>query len=134
MALGGNSAIEGVASLINHLDGLLQLQRKRAPNCKPSGTALSAAFAAYELQQRQRMRELMGLSNMVAKMHTYATPLYRFLADWVLPLQDDRRFAARIGAYVASAPRIDFLPLRNFTKGRIPWKKGEDEGEEVPEE
>ncbi|KAH8197653.1 hypothetical protein TruAng_008197 [Truncatella angustata] len=121
MGLGGNSAIEGIASLMNHLERVVLPSREKHGS-KPSATALSMAFAAYQDERKQRMRELMDLSNMVAKMHTYATPLHKFMANWMLPLSDDRNFADRVGAYIATAPRLNFLPETEFTTGRLPWQ------------
>ncbi|RYO85815.1 hypothetical protein DL766_003771 [Monosporascus sp. MC13-8B] len=119
MAFGGNSAIEGVASLINSIHGVMQT----TSGSRPSGTALNMAFAAYQEQQRQRMKEIMGLSNMVAKMHTYATPVHKFMANWVLPLRDDRIFADQVGAYIAAAPKLEYLPYTGFVSGRLEWKE-----------
>lgn len=123
MGLGGNSAIEGIASLMNHLERVVAPARQKQSG-RPSATALSMAFAAYQEERKQRMRELMDLSNMVAKMHTYATPLHKFMANWMLPLADDRTFADRVGAYIATAPKLDFVPEApgGFTTGRLPWQ------------
>ncbi|KAK8062459.1 hypothetical protein PG997_014556 [Apiospora hydei] len=139
---GGNSAIEGIASLMNHIHRVLPLEQKQTRtrldissmrNHKPSGTALNMAFAAYQSERQHRMRELMDLSTMVAKMHTYATPLHRFMANWMMPLLDDRKFADRVGAYIAAAPKLDFLPDVSFTSGRLPWKSSTDGREEEEE-
>ncbi|KAI8630199.1 hypothetical protein F5Y19DRAFT_484078 [Xylariaceae sp. FL1651] len=72
MALGGNSAIEGVVSVINHINRVMLMTK----GPKPSATALNMAFMAYQNEQCQRMVELMDLSNFVAKIHTYANPFY----------------------------------------------------------
>ncbi|KAK8029894.1 FAD binding domain protein [Apiospora rasikravindrae] len=139
MGLGGNSAIEGIASLMNHIHRVLPPELKQIRtrldgssmrNHKPSGTALNMAFAAYQKERQHRMRELMDLSTMVAKMHTYATPLHRFMANWMMPLLDDRRFANRVGSYIATAPKLDFLPDVDFACGRLPWTSNTDEKEE----
>ncbi|KAL7783646.1 hypothetical protein V8C37DRAFT_413647 [Trichoderma ceciliae] len=119
MALGGNSAIEGVARLINNLHKVMQTTK----GSKPSGTALNTAFAAYQQEMQQRMRELMGISNMVAKMHTYATPVHKFLANWVLPLSNDRNFADLMGGYFSAGPTLNFLPSVGFTTGMMEWKE-----------
>ncbi|KAI0886564.1 FAD binding domain protein [Annulohypoxylon maeteangense] len=117
LALGGNSAIEGVACLINCISQVIQ--DTKGP--KPSGTALNMAFATYQKQQQQRMRELMNLSNLVAKAQTYATPAHKLFANWVLPLLDDRVFADWIGAYVAKATNLGSMPSEGFPSGRLSW-------------
>ncbi|RFU78064.1 fad binding domain-containing [Trichoderma arundinaceum] len=123
MALGGNSAIEGVARVVNNIHKVMQTTK----GSKPSGTALNSAFAAYENEMKQRMKELMGISNMVAKMHTYATTYHKFLANWVLPLSNDKNFADLMGGYFASGPKLNFLPSVGFTNGMIEWKEKPDD-------
>lgn len=119
MALGGNSAIEGVASVISHIHNVMTTTK----GPKPSATALNMAFARYQREQRQRMIELMDLSNFVAKIHTYANPWYKLLANWVLPWSNDKTFADRVSKYIAKAPVIDFLPATGFTIGLFQWEK-----------
>lgn len=124
LALGGNSAIEGVACLINNIQHVMQTTCRGS---KPSGTALSMAFASYQNEHCQRMKELMNLSNMVAKIHTYATPFHKLLGNLVLPVWSDRTFADHVGAYIAAAPKLDFIKSTSFTSGRLAWKdKGAD--------
>lgn len=118
LALGGNSAIEGVASFMNNL---CRVMKTTCSGTKPSGTALNLVFVAYQKEQRQRIKELMDLSHMAAKMHTYATPLHRLLANWVFPLCDDRMLANHVGAYFAAAPKLDFLPCVGFPSGLLAW-------------
>ncbi|KAI0017756.1 FAD binding domain protein [Xylariomycetidae sp. FL0641] len=123
LAFGGNSAIEGVVAVLNHVQRTLARPRGKQ---RPSGTALSAAFAAYEGEQRERMRGLMELSNLVARIHTYATPLHRLLATWVLPLRDDAVFANQVGEYIAAAPQANFCPPSTKYRGRLAWRRPDD--------
>lgn len=96
---------------------------------RPSATALSAAFAAYEAEQRGRIRQLVRLSNEFAKITTYATPLHRLLAEWVMPLGDERIVADQIGRYVAAAPRLGFLPSGVDGRAtRLRWGGGGEGG------
>ncbi|KAI5923971.1 hypothetical protein F4810DRAFT_710064 [Camillea tinctor] len=69
LAFGGNSAIGGVVTAINHIQRAVEATR----GCRPSSMALSAAFATYESEQRQRLKGILEMSNWVAKMHTYVT-------------------------------------------------------------
>ncbi|KAL6861996.1 FAD binding domain protein [Trichoderma novae-zelandiae] len=123
LALGGNSAVEGVARLVNHIHKAMQITR----GPKPSGTALNAAFAAYEKEMKQRMRELMSISNMAARLHTYATPIHKLLANWILPIADDRLFANHMSKYFAAGPKLNFLPSVGFTNGLVPWDEKPDD-------
>lgn len=128
LALGGNAAMEGVASVINHLQRtLVQLSATASsPTQRPSGTALNMAFAAYQAQERGRMRWLKELCGTVGKMQMYATPWHRLMAQWVVPrVVGDGSLANQISAYIAGSPRMSFLPSIGLPKGRIPWA---DEG------
>lgn len=128
LAFGGNSAIEGIASLMNHL----HRATADTKGARPSATALTRAFAAYQSEQRERLRQLVFLSNAFAKITTYATPLHRFLANWVMPLGDERAVADRIGWYVARAPRLEFLPsVVDGKTTRIRWGDGAVGGKEL---
>ncbi len=81
------------------------------------------AFTRYQAEQRERMVKLMDLSNMVAKIHTYHNPFYKFMANWVLPYQADRSFADQVAEYIATAAKFDFLDAKNFVQGRVAWKE-----------
>lgn len=131
LAFGGNSAIEGIASLMNHL----HRATADTKGARPSATALTRAFSAYQAEQRERLRQLVYLSNAFAKITTYATPLHRFLANWVMPLGDERAVADRIGWYVARAPRLEFLPsVVDGKTTRIRWGDGAVGGKDTEAE
>lgn len=110
---------------MNNISRTVERAKERgSPGGRPSATALSAAFQAYQDEQRGRLRQLVFLSNAFAKITTYATPLYRVLANWLMPAFGDERVVAdQIGQYVAAAPRLEFLPSAVDSKAtRIPWR------------
>ncbi|KAJ5788014.1 FAD/NAD(P)-binding domain-containing protein [Penicillium paradoxum] len=117
MALGGNAAIEGAASVINNIQRVLQMCR----GPKPSSTSLNSAFSEYQKEQYQRMKELVGLCAMVAKIHTYATPWHRALSDWLLPLLGDKILPGLLSSFIANAPMMEFLPAADLPDGNFAW-------------
>ncbi|KAL7952181.1 FAD binding domain protein [Trichoderma compactum] len=102
MALGGNPAIEGVTRVINHIHNIMQTTKGPKP-----------------------MREPMDIRNMVAKMHTYATPIHMLLANWILPISNDRLFADHMGGYLSAGPKLN--PSIGFTNGLMEWKEKPDD-------
>jgi len=95
------------------------MQTLRGP--KPSGTALSMVFGAYQREQRQRAKELMEISNTVANMQSYSNPLNKILAYWIPPVMGDRIIANIFGGYISKSTTLKFLPCEGFPSGRIPW-------------
>ncbi|KAG2003887.1 hypothetical protein GB937_009380 [Aspergillus fischeri] len=68
-------------------------------------------FAAYQKEQRERIKELMDHSHMAAKMHTYATPLHKFLANWNFPLCDDRTLTTTLEHILRQPRNWTFFPV-----------------------
>lgn len=102
-----------------------------AKGSKPSATALNKAFSAYQSEQRERLKTLVALSNAFAKITTYATPLHKFLAEWIMPYGSDKTVADQIGWYVARAPKLNFLPSSlDHVTTRMKWGGGEAQTEE----
>lgn len=48
--------------------------------------------------------------------------MYKFVANWVLPLQPDRAVADQLGEIIRDAPKLDFVEVADFASGRLPWK------------
>ncbi|KAL2019326.1 hypothetical protein VTK56DRAFT_9793 [Thermocarpiscus australiensis] len=121
IALGGNTGIEDVARLMN----LLWRAVQASPHRRPSGTALEAVFEAYQNAQKPRVKHIVRLSGMAARMHTSATFFHKFLANWVFPLFKDHWPADYIGQYFSSAPKLEFLSSEGFPPGKMPWLSDE---------
>lgn len=102
-----------------------------AKGSKPSATALNKAFSAYQSEQRERLKTLVALSNAFAKITTYATPLHKFLAEWIMPFGSDKTVADQIGWYVARAPKLNFLPSAlDSVPTRMKWGGADVQTEE----
>ncbi|KLU92409.1 hypothetical protein MAPG_11355 [Magnaporthiopsis poae ATCC 64411] len=130
LAMGGSAAMESVVSLINHLQTALVRFSPATSFAaqKPSGTALNMAFAAYQAQERDRMRWMRDACCGLAKTQMYATPWHRLLGQWLIPrVVGDGALGEQISAYIAGAPRMAFLPSVGLPKGRIPWAGEHDE-------
>ncbi|KAK4240606.1 hypothetical protein C8A03DRAFT_13092 [Achaetomium macrosporum] len=126
IALGGNTGIESVAVLCNHLQRMLQ----RSGDAKPTDADLHAVFAAYQSERHERVKQIMQLSSLITSVQAWETPWHRFLATWVLPLQPDRASADQIGEIIRTAPKLDYVDAKGFPSGRMPWKyDGERETE-----
>ncbi|KAL9127723.1 MAG: hypothetical protein Q9217_003453 [Psora testacea] len=124
IALGGNSSMESVVVLCNHIRQMMVNQC----GAKPSLATLNKTFAAYQAERQPRMKQIMDFSSLITDVQAWRTPLYKFVATWVLPLQPDRAVADQIGEIVRDAPKLDFVDVGDFAKGRLTWK---DEDREV---
>ncbi|KAI0132728.1 hypothetical protein BJ170DRAFT_666126 [Xylariales sp. AK1849] len=116
MGLGGNSSIESVAVLTNHLHQMLVGNNWR----KPSSSKLEETLAAYQEERVGRMKHIFKFSSSMSQ--GWKTPWYKFLSTWILPALPDRLLAAEMSKIVSAAPKLDFLALKDLPSGRVPWK------------
>lgn len=117
IALGGNSGIESVVVLCNHLQRLLQ----EGAGAKPSDGALDAVFAAYQAERLKRMQDILAVSSLITKVQAWDTPWHKFMATWLLPLQADRTTADQMSEIIRKGPKLEYVDLKGFHTGRIPF-------------
>ncbi|KAK2598887.1 hypothetical protein QQS21_005629 [Conoideocrella luteorostrata] len=86
IALGGNSAMESIAVLCNHINRMVNDQS----GAKPSLATLNHTISAYRDERAERMKKVMEFSNLITKIQAWDTPLYRFVAEWIMPYAPDR--------------------------------------------
>lgn len=124
IALGGNSGIESVAVLCNHLQRLLQ----EGGAAKPTAAALDAVFAAYQAERLKRMQDILAVSSLITKVQAWDTRWHRFMATWLLPLQADRTTADQMSEIIRKGPKLEYVALEGFRKGRIPFDDEREAG------
>lgn len=123
MGLGGNSGMESVAVLCNHLHRML----KQTPSgTKPSIEALTKAFSGYQAERLARARQVLALSGLVLRMQSGAAPWYKAMGNLVLPMIPDQTIAGQFGKFLHQAPKFEFLDSSGFPRGARPWKDEED--------
>ncbi|KAI9730796.1 MAG: hypothetical protein M1818_008076 [Claussenomyces sp. TS43310] len=125
IALGGNSGMESIVVLCNHLHRVMKNSEKL------STATIHDVFAAYQVERQERMRQIMELSSLITKVQAWDTLWHRVLSTYVLPLQPDRATADQIGDIVCKAPKLDYLSTRGFPSGRLQWKDKESEMDKV---
>lgn len=121
MALGGNSGIESVAVLTNHLRRMLVDNN----GMKPSSEALEKALAAYQAERLERMQSIMFFSSFVNKVQGWTSPAYKILSTWILPFLPQRMLADQMSDIIRGAPVLDFVPSKGFPTGKKKWKNEE---------
>lgn len=89
---------------------------------KPSLATLNKAFAAYQTERQARVKRIMDYSSLITNVQVWRTPLYKFIANWVLPLQPDQAIADQLGEIITDAPKLNFVDVADFASGRLPWK------------
>ncbi|KAI9164120.1 FAD-dependent monooxygenase DEP2 [Paramyrothecium foliicola] len=125
IALGGNSAMESIVVLCNHLQRMIRAQH----GAKPSLATLEKTFKAYQTERHARVKGVMELSGLITKVQAWETPFHKFLATWALPLQPDRTVANQLGEIIRGGPKLEYVELKDFARGRLPWKDEEREKE-----
>ena len=118
--------MESVVVLCNHLRQMMVNQN----GAKPSLATLNKTFAAYQTERLARVKHIMEYSSLITNVQAWRTPLYKFVANWVLPLQPDRAVADQLGEIIRGAPKLDFVDVADFASGRLPWKDGNNKAEE----
>ncbi|PVH72165.1 FAD/NAD(P)-binding domain-containing protein [Cadophora sp. DSE1049] len=102
IALGGNSGMESVVVLCNHLERMMKNKET------PSSATIDKVFAAYQDERLDRMKQISNLSSFITRIQAWDSLWHRFLGTWVLPLQPDRAMADQMGEIMRGAPKLDF--------------------------
>lgn len=97
----------------------------RQHGTSPSRATLRETFAAYQQERKPRMQHIMKYSGLITDVQAWRTPLHRFLAEWVLPLQADRKIADQLGEVIRAAPKLDYVDLDEYPAGLLSWKDDE---------
>ncbi|PYI07022.1 FAD/NAD(P)-binding domain-containing protein [Aspergillus sclerotiicarbonarius CBS 121057] len=114
---GGNSAIETVAALANHLASL----RRQIPDRAPSLAELTTCLQAWQTERQDRAYKVWAAANEATRMEAGATLYHRVVAQYLLPY---------LGSYVPDgmsdlikgAEKLDFLPVPGRSlEGSMPY-------------
>lgn len=109
--------MESVVVLCNHLQQMMVDQF----GAKPTLVTLNKAIAAYQTEREARVKHIMDYSSLIKNIQAWRTPSYKFIANWVLPLQPDRAVADQLGEIINDAPKLNFVHVADFASGRLPW-------------
>ena len=117
MALGGNSAMESIVELVNNLHRL----KTSHPSRRPSRATLSAAFQKYQQARIARMQEIMEFSSLITNISAWNGFWNKLLALYVFPNSNKATMANKIAEILREAPKLDFVPLREYKQGSVQW-------------
>ena len=118
MALGGNSGMESVVVLTNHLRRMLDQQR----GGRPSKTSLNTTFQAYQDERLPRMRRIMEFSSLISRVQAWDNPFLKWMSIYFLPYLPERKLANDLGEIIRKAPKLDFVPLGPWNESRLEWE------------
>ena len=107
IALGGNSAMESVAVLCNHLRRILVTH----DGGKPSRATLRRIFADYQSEREARMRVIMALSSLITRIQAWDSIGLKWLATWILPYQPDNKLTDQMANIIKAAPKLDYVDV-----------------------
>ncbi|KAF4236331.1 hypothetical protein CNMCM8980_003093 [Aspergillus fumigatiaffinis] len=123
IALGGNSTMESVVVLCNHLERTLAAHH----GGRVSRATLGRVFGQYQRDREKRMHEIMELSSLITRVQAWDGILPKALACWVLPFQADHKLTDQLGELIRKAPKLDYLEVdRVFGRGRLAWEDEKD--------
>ncbi|KKK22258.1 hypothetical protein P175DRAFT_0477239 [Aspergillus ochraceoroseus IBT 24754] len=124
IALGGNSAMESIVVLCNHLAQTVAAHQ----GARLSRATLGKVFRQYQRDRVQRVRGIMELSSLITRVQAWDGIVPKFVACWVLPFQADHKLTDQLGELIRKAPKLDYVQVgRGFAQGRLPWE-GEKNG------
>ncbi|KAK3389430.1 hypothetical protein B0H63DRAFT_427900 [Podospora didyma] len=114
---GGNSSIESVASLMNHLHALVE----EKPN--PSTAELEEAFASYQEERQAQVKFIAGLTGSYTRWATWRNWLGWFMQSWMWPLLGDRFIVNWfLSPMIKDSIKLDFVEEKNLPAGKVLWK------------
>lgn len=127
IALGGNSTMESIVVLCNHINRTLVSHA----GAKVSRATLAKTFANYQQQREGRMKEIMALSSLITRMQAWDNIVLKGLATWILPYQPDHKLTDQMAELIRRAPKLDYVSVnKGMSKGRVKWTD-EEEGERM---
>lgn len=125
IALGGNSTMESVVVLCNHIEGTLAAHH----GGRVSRATLEKVFGQYQRDREERMHEIMNLSSLITRLQAWDGIAPKLLACWVLPFQADHILTDQLGELIRKAPKLNYVGVgRGFARGRLQWADDEDSG------
>jgi len=116
---GCNNGIEDIAALVNEL--------RKAVRAAPEGAAPSAddvaqAFRAYQAARLDAVEAGCEGSSRVTATATWQSTAFRLVDQYVLSRAVVQKFImAQGGKGIAAATVLDFVEIKGFPEGKIPW-------------
>ena len=118
MALGGNSGIESVVVLTNHLRRMPEQQR----GGRIGKTSLDTTLQAYQDERLPRMRRIMEFSSLISRVQAWDNVFLKWLSIYFLPYLPERKLADYLGEIIREAPKLDCVPVGPWNKSRLEWE------------
>ncbi|KAL0929732.1 FAD binding domain-containing protein [Colletotrichum truncatum] len=122
IGLGGNTAIESVAVLCNHLIQTLQVAADQQKIMQPpTQEALERCFLAYQTEHRSRVEEVVRFSRLITRIQAWDSFPMRCLAEWIMPVLPDRALAKIVSRVVRAAPKLNYVAIDQVPSGAVEW-------------
>ena len=125
IALGGNTAMEDVAALTNHLHRMLSEQG----GSRPSAATLEETFAAYQRERMDRAKQIVQLSGIFTRAQARINPIFKF-ASYLIAYLPIGPAATHIGEIIRGGPKLEFLDApEEFGpgSGNLSWRDDDRE-------
>lgn len=119
LALGANTGIETVVTLVN----LLNRELKNDRNQHPTTAELSSLFQEYQNDRQGRLKALCELSRETTSRNMFRTLRRKLEALYLLPVLENI-FDKKLVEMLSAAPKLDFAPLRDTNDNAEAWVQG----------
>ncbi|KAK7931126.1 FAD binding domain protein [Apiospora marii] len=117
LGLGGNTAIESVASLVNLLHAAVQ---QAGSGSKPGPEAVEKLLSDYQAERRPRVKEAFDLSKSVTRFQARDSPFHYAMAH-LAPYLPDASLANMVKPFIRAAVKLDFVTATGNRQGTVPW-------------
>ncbi|KAK8115732.1 hypothetical protein PG984_012234 [Apiospora sp. TS-2023a] len=117
LGVGGNTAMESVASLANLLHKAVQ---QAGPGSKPSPEAVEKLLSDYQAERRPRVKEAFDLSKFVTRFQARDS-LFHYAMAHLSPYFPDETVANMVKPLISAATKLDFVTETGNRQGTVPW-------------
>jgi len=114
-AFGGNTAIEGAATLCNSLVKALDISAVRPL----SQSTLAAVFQEYQEKHKKRVKKIFTASYYYTRMQAWDNAIMWFVAKYVGPWLGDRLVADFTATLVKPGSKLDYVTVPKHAKGAL---------------
>lgn len=125
LGLGANTAIGGAVALSN----ILHRELKSNQNRHFTTSEISALFAEYQKKRYATTKELVDISGMMTRMHSYGSLGKRLFISYIAPLLEKKNTMEFV-KLMANQPKLDYAPLRTMNEDAEGWKLANKKGNE----
>ena len=119
---GCNNGMADVAVLVNELHKVVLAAAAAVPPAPVSAEQVDAAIDGYQHARHEAVEAGRQQAGQATDTATWKTPTFRLVDRFVMPCHRVQKFFMHKAApRIARAPVLDFVPVGDAPKGKVPW-------------